>query len=315
MDMTAHNHNHPLVGAPNDIERRLTWALGITLAIFVMELVGGFLANSLALKSDAGHLFGDVLALSLSLFAAIVSRRPPTPRRTYGYHRIEVLAAIFNGLTLFLLAGYIFYKAYWRLIEPEPVKSTLMLVVALLGLAGNLIVMARLRDAAGDNLNVKAAFLHVLGDMLGSVGVVAGGLIMLFTGNYLADPIISFFVGLIMLVGAVTVLREGASILLESVPRSIDYDKLKGDMERIEGVISVHDLHIWTISSGRLALSAHIKASNQSTHESQRILQQAYQVLAGNYDIHHSTLQLECDCCAGDDCGCNAPEIRREMGY
>jgi cobalt-zinc-cadmium efflux system protein len=314
MAHTSHNHSH-FHGVSSDIERRLTWALGITLAIFVLELVGGFLSNSLALISDAGHLFGDVLALGLSLFAAIVARRPPTARRTYGYHRIEVLAAVFNGMTLFFLAGYIFYEAYQRLMNPEPVKSVLMLAVALVGLLANLIVMARLREAAGENLNVRAAFLHVLGDMLGSVGVVAGGLIMLFTGNYLVDPIISFFVGLIILFGAVSVVREGASILLESVPRNINYEKLKGDMERVEGIISVHDLHIWTISSSRLALSAHVKVSDQSTHAAQAILQEACRILADEYDIRHTTLQLECGCCAGDDCGCHAPKTGQAAGF
>jgi cobalt-zinc-cadmium efflux system protein len=309
-----HNHDHGPAGDSPDIEKRLIWALGITVAIFVLELVGGFAANSLALKSDAGHLFGDILALGLSLFAAIVSRRPPTARRTYGYHRIEVLAAILNGMTLFFLAGYIFYEAYQRLVAPEPVQSILMLTVALVGLGANLFVLMKLREAAGDNLNVKAAFWHVLGDMLGSVGVVAGGLVMLFTGNYLADPIISFFVGAIIIVGAVGVLREGASILLESVPRSINYDKLKGDLENISGVVSVHDLHIWSISSGRLALSAHVRVGNQSTHESTRILQEACSVLAGQYDIHHATLQLECDCCPDDDCGCHVPGVSRVAG-
>ncbi|OGC93881.1 MAG: hypothetical protein A2W25_16355 [candidate division Zixibacteria bacterium RBG_16_53_22] len=307
MDTPTHNHAHAHGNTRSDIERRLTWALVITLIIFALELAGGFLANSLALKSDAGHLFGDVMALSLSLFAAFVARRPPTARRTYGYHRIEVLAAVFNGMTLFFLAGYIFFQAYQRLISPEPVKSGLMLAVAAIGLVANIIVIMRLHEAAAENLNVRAAFLHVLGDMLGSVGIVAGGLIMIFTGNYLADPIISFFVGLIILVGAVGVVREGASILLESVPRNISYENLKGDIARIEGVTSVHDLHIWTISSSNLALSAHIKVSNQSTHSSQRILQAACVLLASDYDIHHTTLQLECDCCTDDECGCHAP--------
>ncbi len=290
-----------------DIEKRLAWALAITVGIFAVEIIGGILSNSLALKSDAGHLFGDVLALGLSLFAAVISRRPPTAERTYGYHRMEVLAAIFNGLTLFFLAGYIFFEAYHRLLKPEPVHSTLMLTVAFIGLAANIFVIMRLHEVAGENLNVRAAFLHVLGDMLGSVGVVAGGLIMLFTGSYLADPIISFFVGAIILFGAVGVLRDGAHILLESVPRSINYDELKRDMEHIEGTVSVHDLHIWTISSANLALSAHVMIGNQSTHSSQQILHDTNELLKHKYNIYHATLQLECDCCGGLNCGCAFP--------
>ena len=252
---TGQAHSH--INRALDIESRLVWALLITIGIFVLEIVGGFLSNSLALKSDAAHLFGDVAALSLSLFAARISRLPATSKRTYGYHRTEVLAAILNGVTLFLLAGFIFIEAYHRLINPQPVKSTLMLVVAMIGLAANLMVLLRLREAAGKNLNVRAAFLHVMGDMLGSVGVVVGGLIMLMTGKFLADPIISFFVGAIILWGAIDILREGANILLEGVPRSIGYDDLKNNMEGIAGVVSVHDLHVWTISSSNLALSAH----------------------------------------------------------
>jgi cobalt-zinc-cadmium efflux system protein len=302
----GHNHSHTTEKAI-DIEKRLSWALVITIGIFLLEIVGGILSNSLALKSDAGHLFGDVLALGLSLFATRISRRPPTFKRTYGYHRTEVLAAVVNGVTLFFLAGFIFVEAYHRLLNPQPVRSILMLVVAVIGLIANLVVMSRLHDAAGENLNVRAAFLHVVGDMLGSVGVVAGGLIMIFTGNYLADPIISFFVGAIILWGAVGVMREGAHILLESVPRSINYNELKESMEKIEGVISVHDLHIWTISSSNLALSAHINITNQSTHESGRILRDEGELLSSRYNIHHATLQLECDCCTGTDCGCISP--------
>jgi cobalt-zinc-cadmium efflux system protein len=303
----GHIHNHRNESHSLDIEKRLWWALIITVGIFVMEVVGGIISNSLALKSDAGHLFGDVLALGLSLFAIRISRLPPTSKRTYGYHRAEVLAAIINGVTLFGLAGFIFYEAYQRLLQPEPVRSILMLIVAVIGLIANLVVMKRLHAAAGANLNVRAAFLHVVGDMLGSVGVVAGGLIMIFTGNYLADPIISFFVGAIILWGAFGVLREGANILLEGVPRSISYDDLKANLTKIEGVISIHDLHVWTISSANVALSAHINISNQSTHDSQRILHDARELLSAQYNIHHATLQLECECCTDLDCGCITP--------
>lgn len=299
-------HNKPTQNA-GDIQARLTWALGLTLVIFVMEIVGGVISNSLALKSDAGHLLGDVLALGLSLFAAWLAQRPPTARQTYGYHRIEVLAAVVNGVTLFLIAGYIFYAAYHRLIAPEPVKSTLMLIVAVIGLLANIIVLIKLHESAGQNLNVRAAFLHVLGDMLGSVGVVAGGIVMLTTGSYIADPIISFFVGGIILFGAVGVLKDGASILLESVPHSIDYNLLKSDLEKVGGVVSVHDLHIWTISSANLALSAHVMVAAASAHASQEILQDSVDLLREKYNIHHATLQLECECCA--DLGCSAPVI------
>jgi cobalt-zinc-cadmium efflux system protein len=295
-------HSH---GTSSNLQKRLVWALGITFVIFVAEITGGFLSNSLALKSDAGHLFGDIMALGLSLLAVRISLRPASPRRTYGYHRAEVFAAVINGVTLMFLAGYIFVEAYRRLVEPEPIKSFLMLAVAIVGLLGNSVVIFRLHGHARENLNVKAAFLHVMGDMLASVGVVAGGIVMLLTGNYLADPIISLFVGCIILLGAFSVLREGANILLEGAPRNIDYDQLKEDMESIDGVVSVHDLHIWTISSSNVVLSAHIKVPDQPTHASQRILTKVTAFLKSKYRIQHATLQIECECCSEVDCGCS----------
>ena len=307
MDAHGHSHAHSAdaVRAGAGLQKRLLMALLITLSIFVVEIIGGFLSNSLALKSDAGHLFGDVMALGLSLLAVRIAALPASPKRTFGYHRAEVLAAVVNGLTLLLLAGYIFYEAYHRLLQPQPIKSAMMLIVAVIGLAANTVVIFGLRGHARENLNVRAAFLHVVGDMLGSVGVVLGGLIMFLTGNYLADPIISFFVGAIILFGALGVLREGVNILLEGVPRAIKYDDLKADMESIEGVVAVHDLHIWTISSSNVVLSAHVEVPNQPTHASQRILTSVKRFLKEKYDISHATLQIECECCARTDRDCS----------
>lgn len=297
-------HLNQYAAGQGKIEKRLTMALTITIFIFLMELVGGFLSNSLALKSDAGHLFGDVLALGLSLLAVKLSKLPASSRRTYGYHRSEVLAAIVNGTTLLILAVYIFYEAYRRLIEPEPIKSMLMLAVAVIGFAANIYVMVKLRGHASENLNVRAAFLHVMGDMLASVGVIIGGLVMLITGNYLADPLISFLVGFIIFFGAAGVLREGVNILLEGVPRHINYLNLKNDMESIEGAIAVHDLHIWTISSSKLALSAHVTVPEKSGHMGQDIIAATNTMLKDKYGIGHVTLQIECECCRDEKCGC-----------
>ena len=307
-EKSAHHHHsgewHWQHGHSHVIEKRLTIALAITAFIFIMELVGGFLSNSLALKSDAGHLFGDVLALGLSLLAVKLSKLPPSPKRTYGYHRSEILAAMINGATLLFLAVYIFIEAYQRLLHPEPVRSTLMLVVAVIGFLANIFVLLKLHGHASENLNVRAAFLHVMGDMLASVGVIIGGMIMLLTGNYLADPLISFLVGAIILIGAVGVLKEGVNILLEGVPKNIDYDRLKEDMESLQDVKSVHDLHIWSLSSSRASLSAHVTTGSQSTHSSQEILARLRKLLLEKYGISHITLQVECDCCQDENCGC-----------
>jgi cobalt-zinc-cadmium efflux system protein len=307
--MNHHGHYHVesegSTGAGVDLRKRLFKALLITFSIFIVEIAGGFLSNSLALKSDAGHLFGDVMALGLSLLAVRLSALPASRKRTFGYHRTEVLAAMINGLTLLFLAGYIFYESYNRLLKPEPIKSAMMLAVAVIGLAANTVVILSLRGYASENLNVRAAFLHVIGDMLGSVGVVLGGLIMFLTGNYLADPIISFFVGAIILLGALSVLREGVNILLEGMPRTIKYDDLKADMESIEGVVAVHDLHVWTISSSNVVLSAHVEIPDQPTHASRKILNAVKGFLKKKYGISHATLQIECECCVRADRDCS----------
>jgi len=287
------------------VVKRLSWALIITFAIFLLELCGGFISNSLSLKSDAAHLFGDVLALGLSYIAARLALLPPSSKRTFGYHRAEVLAAVFNGLTLFFLAGYIFYESYHRILNPQPIKSGIMFLVAIVGLIGNLYVVFKLHSFSKENLNIRAAYLHIIGDMLGSVGVVAGSLIIMTTKSYLADPIISVFIGLIIIYGAIGILKEGANILLEGTPLSINYDELKSDIGKIEGVLSVHDLHVWTISSSNLILTAHIKVSDQSTHQSGDILGAINEMVRKKYGIGHITIQTECECCGkGIPCGC-----------
>jgi cobalt-zinc-cadmium efflux system protein len=288
-----HSHNH----SSEKLISRMAWALGLTFVIFFIELVGGYLSNSLALLSDAGHLFADVFALGLSLLAVYLSRRPATKKRTYGYHRAEVFAAMINGISLLVIAGVIFIEAYKRLFAPELVKTSAMLIVAVIGLIINLIVAFKLHHSASKNLNIKSAYLHVIGDMLASVGVIAGGLIMLFTGNYIADPIISVFVGLIILRGAYGVIREGASILFESVPYSINYDQLKRDILHTQGVLNIHDLHIWALSSANFMLTVHVHIDSNEPHVGNRILRALKILFEEKYNIFHSTIQLECRCC------------------
>jgi len=288
-----HGHGH----SPDKLISRMGWALGLTFVIFIAELVGGFLSNSLALLSDAGHLVADVFALGLSLLALYLARRPATKKRTYGYHRAEVFAAVINGISLIVIAGVIFIEAYKRLLEPEPVKTIAMLIVAIIGLAINIFVVLKLHHAASKNLNIKSAYLHVIGDMLASVGVIAGGLIMLFTGNYIADPIISVVVGLIILRGAYNVIREAASILFESVPNGIDYDQIRRDILATPGVIKIHDLHIWTLSSDNFMLTVHVHIDSNEPHVGNKTLRSLKNMFEDKYHIFHSTVQLECNCC------------------
>jgi cobalt-zinc-cadmium efflux system protein len=290
--MGKDNHNHHYV-----LMNRLGWAFGLTLAILVAELVGGFLANSLALLSDAGHVFADVLALGLSLVAMHIAHLPANSQKTFGYHRAEILAAIINALTLLIIAVVIFLEAYKRFSNPEPVKTLPMLIVAVVGLIVNAFVFIRLHGVAKNNLNIRAAFLHVLGDMLASVGVIAGGLVMLYTNNYLVDPIISVLVGLIILKGAYGVLKEGTNILLEGVPAKIDYGILTSDILAVPGVIKLHDLHVWELSVSNIMLSVHIQVDALVPHAGRDILDQMKDMLSQKYHIYHSTIQFECDCC------------------
>jgi len=280
--------------------RRLGWAFGLTLSMLLVELIGGYLSNSLALLSDAGHLLADVLALGLSLGALLLSRLPATKKKTFGYHRFEVLVALVNGLTLFAIAIVILFEAYKRLIVPEPVKTVPMLIVAGIGFIVNLAIAANLHRSSRANLNVRSAYLHVLGDMLASVGVIAGGVVMLVTGNYIADPVISVAVAFIILGGAFGVVREGANILLESVPSQIDYERLRKDILQTPGVINLHDLHIWTLSSANVLLTVHINIDSTEPHVGGEILDRLRIMLAEKYNIRHSTVQLECACCESD---------------
>jgi len=295
-------HNHTLT--QKDLAGKLRFAVILTFLILVLEFAGGILTNSLALLSDAGHIFGDIFALSLSWVALLISGLPANDRKTFGYHRAEVLAALVNGVTLFVICGFIFYEAVRRMASPEEVLSFQMLLIAGAGFGVNLLVAAKLKEASRHNLNVKSAFLHVLGDMWASLGVIAGGIVMTFTRFYLVDPIISFFVGGIIFKGAYRVSKEALNILLEGVPETVSLDEINALLRQTEGVSGVHDLHIWTISSAHLALSAHLVVEEQSTHSTAKILSQIKDALSPRYGVTHMTIQFECKCCAGEQPQC-----------
>lgn len=276
---------------------KMRFAVILTVGILVLEVVGGILTNSLALLSDAGHIFADVFALGLSWAALVLSGLPPNQRKTYGYFRAEVLAAVINGVTLFLVALWIFYEAVGRMSSPEPVKSLEMFLIALVGLVVNIIVLLKLKGAAQQSLNVKSAFLHVLGDMLGSLGVITGGIIMLVTQYYIVDPIISILIGVIILRGAIGVLRDCSDILLEGVPKNVKLNQVEKILKHIPGVVDVHDLHVWSISSVHLALSAHVVVEEQTTHSTRKILDEIQAKMVKDFNIEHLTIQFECLCC------------------
>jgi cobalt-zinc-cadmium efflux system protein len=290
--------------------RPLKITLVLVLVIMVAEIIGGILSNSLALLSDAGHMLTDALALGLSLFAMNLARRPATPTRTYGFHRAEIMAALANGTVLILVSVYIFYQAYQRFSALPAVKSPLMLAVAGIGLVANLIGMFLLRRGSRRSINVRAAFWHVIGDTMSSVGVIIAGAIIYFTGWYLADPILAVVIGIVILWGAVRIVRESVDILLESVPGHVEIEKVTAAVKAVPGVEDLHDVHVWTITSGIYALSAHLSIADQTVSQSCDILTKVNQVLAENFNITHTTLQLECESCP-TGLVCNLPQINQ----
>jgi len=291
-------HTHQDEGRPvAGYQRELLIALGITSVIMVAEFVGGLLANSLALLSDAAHMLTDVLALLLSITAFKFSTKPPTAKTTFGFYRLEIFAAQINGGVLIFLSLFIFYEAYHRLIQPEPVKSLFMIIIAGVGFLANMASASILHTSSKKNLNVKASFLHIMGDLLSSIGVIIGGAIIYFTGWFIIDPVISAMIGMIILKGAYGVVKETANILLEAVPKHINLEELIREIEEIEGVESFHDVHLWTITSGLYALSGHIQIEDQMVSKSTQIMDRVRRYLGDRYNINHTTLQFECEVC------------------
>jgi cobalt-zinc-cadmium efflux system protein len=293
----GHGHGHGLGSggwhARSGDRRRLGWSLGLTSVILVAEVIGGWLSGSLSLLSDAGHVFTDLTAQAISLGALALALRPADHRRTYGYHRAEILAALLNGLALFGLAGLIALSAWRRIGDPPHVHVGLMLPVAVSGLVANLVAASIL--ARSETLNVRAAYLHILSDALASAAVVAGGLLMLWRPELrLIDPILALVIAVLIVINAGRLVRDALEILLEAAPRSIDLGKVREDVSRLDGVVAVHDLHVWTITSGLHALSAHIVvAEERSARESDLLLHQAKAMLLHRHHIAHSTLQIE----------------------
>jgi cobalt-zinc-cadmium efflux system protein len=270
---------------------RLAWALALTAGYFVAEVVGGLVTNSLALLSDAGHMFSDIAALGLTICAFQIARRPATSKRTYGYHRLEILAALINGLILWLVVGVIFTEAYRRLMDPPEVRSIGMLVIAAGGLVVNLLAGRILYTCDRHNLNVRGALLHVAGDALGSIGAMLAALIMLFTRWYFADPVISIVIGVLILYTSWELVRDSVDILMQSVPRGLDAAEVQLTMEGVAGVIKVHDLHVWSVTSGVFTLTAH--AVVHPNGSAQSILDEIEERLKSRFAIEHTTIQLE----------------------
>lgn len=264
----------------------------LTGLFLIVEAVGGAMSHSLSLLSDAGHMMTDLLAMLLSLFAVSFAARPATHRKTYGYHRLEILTALINGTILVLVSLYLIVQAAHRLLRPEVVATRLMLYVAVVGLLANLGGIAIL-SGSRQNLNVRAALLHVLGDALSSLGVVGGAIFMRITHWYQADGLISIAIGGVILWGAVRLMWEACDILLEATPSGMALAELTSVLRSVEGVVDLHDLHVWSITSGMPALSGHLVVKDGFLSQSDQLLNRVKQVLEERFGICHTTLQLE----------------------
>lgn len=281
------------------ISRRLTTAILLTSVTLVAEIIGGIWSNSLALLSDAGHVFLDLFALLLSLAAIKLAAQPHGDQHSYGWHRAEVLASLINGMTVFLMAIGILYEGVKRLVTPETVLTTPMLVIAVLGLTANLLAARGLHGHAHDDLNVRSAFLHVLGDAAASVGVIAGALLIRYTGWYQADPLISIAIGILILGGAGRLLREAVHILMEGVPRGLSVEQVAAKIRETDGVRDVHHLNIWSVCSHIIALSAHVEINPEYDGQRGQLLSAIEHDLRHHFHITHTTLQLDCSTCSG----------------
>jgi cobalt-zinc-cadmium efflux system protein len=294
----AHSHAHAGAGHAHDhphshgdrSARRLRFVLALTAAFMVAEVVGGLLANSLALLADAGHMLTDVAALALSLWAMRLARRPPSMDKTYGYVRLEILAALVNGAALLVISGMIAWEAWRRVRAPEPVDGPLLVGVAAAGLIANLVAARLLHAHAHESLNMRGAYLHVLGDLLGSAGALIAGAIVWTTGWTPADALVSVLIAGLILVSAWRLVREATDVLLEAAPAHVNVERLLTDLRGVPALHDVHDLHVWTLTSGFVALSAH--GVIEDPRDQSRVLEEV-RVRARAHGIEHVTFQLE----------------------
>ena len=287
----SHNHTTEIK------ENRFVLALALTALIFLAELIGGFWTHSLALLSDSAHVFMDAFALGLSYLAIRAATLPADDKHTYGYHRMQVLAALMNGATLFLISFEILREAWFRFQNPETVSAGPMLVIAIIGLIVNLVVAFTLSGHDHDDLNTRAAFLHVLGDALASVGVIAVGIILLFVNWNWLDPLVSVLIGILILFSSGRVLKESIHILAEGMPEGMTATSIAEAMKKVAGVEQVHDLHVWTVAPGYVALSAHVTIEDQTLSQTSEMMKAIKETLHERYEIQHTTIQLECANC------------------
>jgi cobalt-zinc-cadmium efflux system protein len=268
-------------------------SFAVTAAVAVVETVGGILSDSISLVSDAVHMFTDVMAIGLSLFAITMAARSHSGAMTFGYHRAEVMVALANGVALSVISLWVLYEAFLRVMSPRIIDAPLLLLTASIGLAGNLVVMFLLKHHAGKSINIHSAFIHVVYNTISSVAVITTGFIALNTGITIVDPLVAFLIAGLVARSAYSIVRSSTLILLEGAPSELDIREILATLKELDGVVDVHDLHVWTISTGMDALSGHVVVRDQMLSESNKLLSEINTVLAERYNITHTTIQME----------------------
>jgi cobalt-zinc-cadmium efflux system protein len=297
--MTAgHDHGTTLTG------RRLVLSILITVIFVLAEGITGYLSHSLALMSDAGHNFADALALIFSWYGLWVALKPSTAQRTFGYHRVGILAALVNSVSLIVIALLIFWEAIDRLRHPEPVHSTPMIIVASIAILMNTVISLWLRAGAKKDLNLRSAYMHMMGDAISGAGVVVAGVVVAFTGASIADPVVSLLIGILILWSSWGILKESVNVLLEAIPEGMNMVEVEQTIAAVRGVRTVHDLHVWTVGSGMVCCSCHIMVNEQSIRSGENVLRAVTQALEHKFGVAHTTIQVEVEGCEPNDMYC-----------
>jgi cobalt-zinc-cadmium efflux system protein len=299
-----HSHSH-LREAAEQTTSLLSLSLFLTLAFVVIEAGAGYFANSLALLTDAAHNLTDVIALALSWFAIRLTSQPANAKKTYGYHRAGILVALLNSTTLVLISIGIFYEAYLRFVSPPEVKSTILIGVGLIAVVINLVTALLVHRGSESDLNLRSAFVHLMGDVISTIGAVIAGIIIYFTNANWLDPFVSVLIGFLILYNAWGILKETVDILLESTPRDLDLKKMVKDITSVDGVLGVHDLHVWSLTQNLRTMSAHILTEDISVSAGAQIQSRINELVYHRYNIAHATLQLECVDCDPDSLYCH----------
>ena len=299
----SHTHSH-LREAAKQTTTRLSWSLFLTLGFVVVEAAAGIFSNSLALLTDAAHNLTDVIALGLSWFAIRITAQPANARKTYGYHRAGILVALVNSTTLVLISLGIFYEAYKRFLSPPDVQSGILIGVGLVAVVINLVTAMLVHRGSESDLNLRSAFVHLMGDVISTVGAVIAGVLIFFTGANWLDPLVSVLIGFLILYNAWGILQETVEILLESTPRDVDIKRMVSDITDLDGVLGVHDLHVWSLTRNLRTMSAHILTEDISISAGTKIQSTINELVYHRYNISHATLQLECVDCDPDSLYC-----------